>query len=87
MNETTRLRVRVEFHMSGGYTHVQWLNAPAMAESGRFEVPTHAIPFDLRRVGSEFVVVLSDIDRTTAADAEELRRRIRDSVTIERLTA
>jgi hypothetical protein len=87
MSERLRIHVRVEFHTAGDHTQLRWLQAPGMAEHDRFEIPTMAIPIDLRRIGSEFVLVLLDMDRSSTGDADELRNRIRDSFRIERLPA
>jgi hypothetical protein len=86
MTQRTRLHVRVEFHTAGEHTHLRWLSARPLAESDRFEVPTIAIPADLRRIGSEFYLVLLDVDRASVADTDELRHRIRDSFRIERIS-
>jgi len=83
--EPVRLHVRVDFHTAGEQTRVRWLNAPGMAERDFFESPTEAIPYDLRRIGSEFILVLLPIERAKAQDLDELRRMIAESFAIERL--
>jgi len=83
--ERARIHVRVEFHTAGEQTRVRWLKAPGMAERDYFELPTNAIPQDLRRIGSEFLLIMLPIERSKAKDTDELRRMIAESFAIERL--
>jgi hypothetical protein len=62
MNEIfllARETVKVIFHLDGGYTRVAWERSENTAWAGTgwtFDIPTHVIPYDLRAIGSRFLL-------------------------------
>jgi hypothetical protein len=73
-------------HLNEGYTKVllERTEGSGMADGGIvWDIPTHAIPLHLRRIGARFVVVTESIWPEEKDTAEELRSAIH--VTVEEL--
>jgi hypothetical protein len=64
-----RESVRVEFHLSGGYTRVVY----ERVQDCRVEIPTAAIPDHLRPIGSRFIVVFAGVTPDEDDTIDELR--------------
>ena len=60
--------VRVEFHLSGGYTRVIYERA-----SSSIDIPTAAIPHHLRPIGSRFLIAFQGIAPESHDTIDELR--------------
>jgi hypothetical protein len=82
-----RETVRVIFHLNDGYTRVIWQRSEniAWAATGwMFNIPTHVIPFDLRIIGSCFVLSIKKLDIENLEDIEYIRSACVDIFDIER---
>ncbi|BAY86706.1 hypothetical protein NIES267_62170 [Calothrix parasitica NIES-267] len=83
----TREAVRVIFHLNGGYTKVIWQRSENTAWAGKgwmFEIPTHVIPFDLRMIGSYFLLSIKKFDVDNLEDIKYIRTAGIDIFNIER---
>lgn len=79
--------VRVIFHLNDGYTQVIWQDSENTAWAGTgwiFNIPTHVIPFDLRIIGSCFVLSIKKFDVDSLEDIEYIRSTYVDIFNIER---
>ncbi len=52
MEQTTPVTVRVQWHANGGFTRVE------DAQGRHWEIPTQAVPADLRQIGSQFILLI-----------------------------
>ncbi len=74
-----RIRVRVQWHANGGYTRV-------VADTGHWwEVPTEAIPADLRKIGIPFNLIMAPIRSEDFDTSETLKRLLNERLVVERL--
>ncbi|MEA5598479.1 hypothetical protein [Rivularia sp. UHCC 0363] len=79
--------VRVIFHLNGGYTQVVWQRSENTAWAGTgwmFDIPTHVIPFDLRIIGSCFILSIKKFGVENLEDIEYIRIASVDIFNIER---
>ena len=79
--------VRVIFHLNDGYTQVIWQDSENTAWAGTgwmFDIPTHVIPFDLRIIGSCFLLSIKKLDVDSLEDIEYIRSTYVDIFYIER---
>ncbi|MBV6627189.1 MAG: hypothetical protein KI793_30330 [Rivularia sp. (in: Bacteria)] len=79
--------VRVIFHLNNGYTQVIWQRSENTAWAGRgwiFDIPTDVIPFDLRIIGSYFVLSIKKLDVDSLEDIKYIRSACVDIFDIER---
>ncbi len=79
--------VRVIFHLNDGYTRVIWQRSENTAWAGTgwiFNIPTHVIPFDLRIIGSCFVLSIKKFDVDNLEDIEYIGNACVDIFNIER---
>ena len=67
-----RAIVRVEFHLGEGYTRVVFERG---AGAWR-DIPTDAIPFHLRRLGSRFLLVFDGLSPEETDSIDEIRAAI-----------
>jgi hypothetical protein len=51
MEQTTPVTVRVQWHANGGFTRVE------DAQGRHWEIPTQAVPADLRQIGDIFTAL------------------------------
>jgi hypothetical protein len=68
-------------HLDGGYTRISLTRTEGLgiANGGvEWDIPTVAIPFHLRRIGSQFIVIQMSVEDDSPEDA----RRIRDDIEI-----
>jgi len=82
-----RLIARVVWHANGGFTRVEY-RLPTDREGfsrGWEEISTEAIPADLRTIGSRFYIIRRQIFSDEFTTAEELRQRLPDALSVERL--
>lgn len=92
MNERfllTRENVRVIFHLDGGYTKVVWEHSENTVWAGTgwiFDIPTHLIPYDLRVIGSRFLLSIVKSNANDCKDIENIRNNRNSFFHIERLT-
>ncbi|MEH2233094.1 MAG: hypothetical protein V7K71_26255 [Nostoc sp.] len=92
MNEIfllARETVRVIFHMDGGYTRVVWERSENTAWAGIgwiFDIPTYVIPYDLRAIGSHFLLSIVKPNANDCEDIENIRSNRDRFFHIERLT-
>jgi hypothetical protein len=75
-----RHAARVEMHLPGGFTRVILFEL----SERRWEIPTDRIPLQLRRIGSEFFVVMPRFTVETS-DTPEALRELCQQVHIEEL--
>ena len=78
---------RVQWHANGAFTRVDW-RLPTDAEGfsrGWHEIPTEAIPADLRKIGSQFHLTLRSIFPEDFTTGEELWERLPEAMSIERI--
>jgi hypothetical protein len=78
---------KVVMHLDGGYTRISLtrIEGLGIADGGvLWDIPTEAIPFNLRRIGSQFLVIQQNVDKH---DSPEQVRHIRDQIEIRELTA
>jgi len=90
MSERRSIRVvaRVQWHANGGYTRVEYLEG-----RGNMEIPTESIPIDLRKIGSQFYLIIhlirsEDFDkpemaRAVLADPNTLHRLLTEEISVE----
>lgn len=79
--------VRVIFHLNDGYTQLIWQRSENTAWAGTgwmFNIPTHVIPFDLRIIGSCFLLSIKKLDVENSEDIEYIRSSCIDIFYIER---
>ena len=79
--------VRVIFHLNDGYTQVIWQRSENTAWAGKgwiFDIPTDVIPFNLRIIGSCFVLSIKKLDVENMEDIEYIRNACVDIFNIER---
>ena len=84
-----RETVRVIFHMNGGYTRVVWERSENTTWAGRgwiFDIPTHVIPYNLRVIGSHFLLSIVKPNANDYEDIENIRSNRNSFFHIERLT-
>ncbi|MGB3760473.1 MAG: hypothetical protein WBA07_29540 [Rivularia sp. (in: cyanobacteria)] len=82
-----RETVRVIFHLNDGYTRVIWQRSENTVWAGKgwiFDIPTNVIPFDLRIIGSCFVLSIKKFDVDSLEDIEYIRSTYVDIFNIER---
>ncbi|MDY6896540.1 MAG: hypothetical protein SWZ49_00455 [Cyanobacteriota bacterium] len=82
-----RETVRVIFHLNDCYTKVIWQRSENTAWAGTgwiFNIPTHVIPFDLRIIGSCFLLSIKKFDVDSLEDIEYIRSACIDIFNIER---
>lgn len=69
--------VRVLMHLNGGYTKVllERIEGQGLVDGGiEWEIPTHKIPFHLRKIGSRFLLI-HRASFSTEDDVENLREK------------
>jgi hypothetical protein len=92
MNEIfllARETVRVIFHLDGAYTMVVWERSEntVWASTGWiFDIPTHVIPYDLRVIGSRFLLSIIKPNANNCEDIQNIRNNRNSFFNIERLT-
>ncbi|MGB6295405.1 MAG: hypothetical protein WBF90_04370 [Rivularia sp. (in: cyanobacteria)] len=82
-----QINERVIFHLNDGYTQVIWQRSENTAWAGTgwmFNIPTHVIPFDLRIIGSCFLLSIKKLDVENSEDIEYIRSSCIDIFYIER---
>ena len=66
-----RHSVRVEMHLQGGFTRVVLFD---LSDGGhRWDIPTDKIPLHLRRIGSEFLVVMPSFAPEASDSVDDIR--------------
>ncbi|MHC5856039.1 hypothetical protein [Nostoc sp.] len=91
MNEIfllARETVKVIFHLDRGYTRVAWERSENTAWAGTgwtFDIPTHVIPYDLRAIGSRFLLSIIKPNPNDREDIENIRNNRNSLFNIERL--
>lgn len=92
MNERfllARENVRVIFHLDGRYTRVVWERSENTVWAGTgwiFDIPTYVIPYDLRVIGSRFLLSIIKSNTNDCEDIENIRNNRNSFFHIERLT-
>ncbi|MEH2063749.1 MAG: hypothetical protein V7K50_16055 [Nostoc sp.] len=84
----TREIVKVIFHLNGGYTRVVWERSENTAWASKgwiFDIPTHVIPYDLRAIGSRFLLSIVKSNANDCEDIENIRNNRNSFFHIERL--
>ena len=82
-----RETVRVIFHLNEAYTRVVWQRSENTVWGGNgwmFDVPTDVIPFDLRVIGSCFLLSIKKFDFDNLGNIEYIRTGYVDIFDIER---
>ena len=80
--------VKVIFHLDGGYARVVWERSEntAWASNGWiFDIPTHVIPYDLRAIGSRFLLSIIKPNANDCENMENIRNNRNSFFNIERL--
>jgi hypothetical protein len=73
--------VRVEMHLPGGFSRVILIDV--CRGSIRWEIPTDKIPLHLRRIGSEFLVIMPRFHPEASDSDDEIRAMLRQVEVVE----
>lgn len=83
-----RETVKVVFHLNGGYTRLIWERSENTVWAGTgwiFDIPTHLIPYDLRVIGSRFLLSIVKSNVNNCEDIKNIRNNRNSFFHIERL--
>ena len=77
--DIVRTQVRVVMHLSAGYTRVmvEETEGVGLADGGvEWDIPTDIIPFNLRSIGTRFLLIRSALTSVEGLNAEHVRRAL-----------